>query len=155
MRVIDEQSQQLGIMDTKEAIAIAESRGFDLVEVSGKSDPPVCRIMDFGKYRYEESRKDKQAKKHQGSTVIKEIKFHANVEEHDYRTKLAHIHEFLKKGHRIKASLLFRGRENEHRDLGYNLINRLIKDCESTGVAESSPRMFGNNMVIIIRPLKV
>jgi len=155
VRCISDTGEQLGVISTSEALRLAGAHGVDLVEVSPNAKPPVCRIMDFGKYRYEESRKDKQAKKHQGSTVIKEIKFHANVEEHDYRTKLAHIHEFLKKGHRIKASLLFRGRENEHRDLGYNLINRLIKDCESTGVAESSPRMFGNNMVIIIRPLKV
>jgi len=133
---------------------LADSRGLDLVEISPNANPPVCRIMNFGKYRYEESRKEKQARKHQASTVVKEMKFHVNVEEHDYRTKLNHILEFLKKGHRVKASLRFRGRENEHRELGYALINRLIKDCEALGVSESPPRMFGNNLMIMLRPQK-
>lgn len=154
IRCISDTGEQLGLISTSDALRLAGDRELDLVEVSPHAKPPVCRIMDFGKYRYEESRKDKLAKKHQGSTVIKEIKFHVNVEDHDYRTKLTHIQEFLQKGHRIKVSLMFRGRENEHRDLGYNLINRLIKDCEAVGVAESPPRMFGNNMVTIIRPLK-
>lgn len=155
VRCISDTGEQLGVISTSEALRLANASGLDLVEVSPHAKPPVCRIMNFGKYRYEESRKDKLAKKHQASTVVKEMKFHMNVEDHDYHTKLTHIHEFLKKGHRIKASLQFRGRENEHREIGYDLINRLLKDCESQGVAESAPRLFGNNLVTIIRPNKI
>ena len=155
IRCISDTGEQLGVISTSDALRLAEARGMDLVEISPSANPPVCRIMNFGKYRYEESRKEKMARKHQASTVVKEMKFHANVEEHDYHTKLVHIQEFLKKGHRVKASLLFRGRENEHRDLGFALINRLIKDCEPIGVAESPPRLFGNNLVTLLRPLKV
>lgn len=124
----------------------------DLVEVSPNANPPVCRIMDFGKFRYEESRKNKLARKHQHATVIKEVKFHLNVEEHDYQTKLNHILEFMRKGHRVKTSLFFRGRENEHRDLGFAVFERLQRDCESVGSAEAPPRLYGNNLVMLMRP---
>ncbi|MBU4198700.1 MAG: translation initiation factor IF-3 [Verrucomicrobia bacterium] len=154
IRCISDTGEQLGVISTSDAMRLAEARGMDLVEISPTANPPVCRIMNFGKYRYEESRKEKLARKHQSSTVVKEMKFHVNVEEHDYQTKLNHIIEFLKKNHRVKASLLFRGRENEHRDLGYAMMNRLIKDCEPVGSAEAPPRMFGNNLMIMLRPAK-
>ncbi len=154
VRCISDTGEQLGVISTSDAMRLAEARGLDLVEISPTANPPVCRIMNFGKYRYEESRKEKMARKHQAATVVKEMKFHVNVEEHDYQTKLNHIREFLTRGHRVKASLLFRGRENEHRDLGYALMNRMIKDCEALGVAETPPRMFGNNLIIMLRPLK-
>jgi translation initiation factor IF-3 len=92
------------------------------------------------------------ARKQQSAAIVKEIKFHANVEEHDYQTKLRHIHEFLQKGHRIKTSLVFRGRENEHRDLGFELFKRLIKDCDPFGIPEFQPKLFGNNLVLLLRP---
>ena len=139
-------------MRTSEALRLAQSRGLDLVEVSPHANPPVCRIMDFGKYRYEESRKEKLARKHQVSTAVKEIKFHANVEDHDYAVKLAHIREFLQKGHRVKASLMFRGRENEHRQFGFSIMDRLAKDCEGLGAPEAAPRLFGRNLVTMLRP---
>lgn len=138
-------------MQTSDALRLAQSRGLDLVEVSPHEKPPVCRIMNFGKYRYQESRKEKLAKKHQVSTTLKEIKFHVNVEDHDYAVKLAHIREFLKKGHKVKASIMFRGRENEHRDLGFKLMERLAKDCEELGVPESEPRSFGRHLVMMLR----
>lgn len=132
---------------------MALDKGLDLVEISPHTNPPVCRIMNFGKYRYEESRREKLARKHQASTTVKEMKFHMNVEDHDYQTKLHHILEFLQKGHRVKTSLLFRGRENEHREIGFALFSRLTKDCEIQGVPEMPPRLFGNNLVMLLRPL--
>ncbi len=122
------------------------------MEVSPTAKPPVCRIMNFGRYRYEESRKEKQARKHQASTTVKEIKFHINVDDHDYAIKLAHIRKFLEKGHRVKASLMFRGRENEHREFGFNIMERLAKDCDGLGIAESKPRLFGKHLVMMLRP---
>lgn len=122
-----------------------------MVEISPRAKPPVCRVMNFGKYRYEESRKQKLARKHQVSTTVKEIKFHVNVEEHDYGVKLAHIRSFLEKGHRVKASLMFRGRENRHRELGFSILNRLAKDCEGVGIPEATPRLFGNHLVMMVR----
>ncbi len=141
-------------MPTSEALRLAESRGLDLVEISPNANPPVCRIMDFGKYRYEESRKEKMARKSQGTTTIKEVKFHLNVEEHDYNTKLNRIIDFLSKGMRVKTSLMFRGRENEHRDLGFALFERLQKDCEEHCIVESPPKLFGRNLVMQFRPQK-
>jgi len=140
----------LGVISTSEALKAAFAAGLDLVEISPAANPPVCRIMNFGKFKYEESRKEKMARKQQSGALVKEMKFHANVEEHDYQTKLRHIREFLEKGHRVKASLMFRGRENEHRELGFELFKRLIKDCEPIGVSESPPKLFGNNLFLLI-----
>ena len=142
----------LGVISTSEALKLAFASGLDLVEISPTANPPVCRIMNFGKFKYEESRKEKMERRQQAGTTVKEMKFHANVEEHDYQTKLRHIHEFLEKGHRVKASLMFRGRENEHRDIGFELFKRLIKDCDPLGVSEVPPRLFGNNLILLLRP---
>ncbi|MBI2442138.1 MAG: translation initiation factor IF-3 [Lentisphaerae bacterium] len=150
VRCISDAGEQIGILPTGEALKLALSQNLDLVEISPNANPPVCRIMNFGKYRYEESRRDKEARKHQIHSMLKEMKFHANVEDHDYLTKANHIREFLQKGHRVKASLLFRGRENEHREIGYNLFNRLIKDLADIGAPESPPRLFGNNLVMLL-----
>lgn len=139
-------------MQTSDALRLAQSRGLDLVEVSPYESPPVCRIMDFGKYRYEENRKEKLARKRQASTVIKEMKFHINVEDHDYNVKLTRIREFLEKGHRVKASLMFRGRENEHRDLGFALMSRLTRDCEEIAAPDAPPRLFGNRLILVLHP---
>jgi len=131
---------------------MALSKNLDLVEISPNANPPVCRIMNFGKFRYEESRREKMARKHQVQVMLKEMKFHANVEDHDYCTKMQHIRAFLEKGNRVKISLLFRGRENEHRELGYNLFTRLIKDCADIGAPESGPRLFGHNLIMLMHP---
>ena len=140
----------LGVISTSEALKLAFAGGLDLVEISPAANPPVCRIMNFGKFKYEESRKEKMARKQQAGSMVKEMKFHANVEEHDYQTKLRHIREFLEKGHRVKASLMFRGRENEHRELGFELFKRLIKDCEPVGVSVAPPKLLGNNLFLLI-----
>jgi translation initiation factor IF-3 len=142
----------LGVLLTHEARAMAQQQGFDLVEVSPNADPPVCRIMDFGKYRYEESRKEKLARKHQQGAVVKEIKFHANVGDHDYQTKVNRIKEFLEKGLRVKSSLYFRGRENAHREIGMQLMARVVKDCEALCVMEMMPKLMGNSVIMMMGP---
>jgi len=152
VRCIGMNGEMLGVIPTSEALKRAFAAGVDLVEISPSANPPVCRIMNFGKFKYEESRKEKMARKQQAGGQLKEVKFHANTEEHDYQTKLRHIHEFLAKGHRVKSSLMFRGRENEHRDLGFELFKRLIKDCEAAGVAEFPPKLMGNNLMLLLRP---
>jgi translation initiation factor IF-3 len=140
----------VGVITTREALKIAQDEGLDLVEVSPNADPPVCRIMDFGKFKYQESLKEKQARKHQHSVVVKEMKFHANVGEHDYRTKINHTRDFLQKGCKVKISLTFRGRENAHRELGFEVVNHVLKDCEDVGVVEMAPRMMGHSIVAML-----
>ena len=152
VRCISDTGEQIGIIATGDALKLALSKDLDLVEISPNANPPVCRIMNFGKFRYEESRRDKLARKHQVQVDLKEMKFHANVEDHDYCTKMQHIRAFLEKGCRVKTSLLFRGRENEHRELGYGLFTRLIKDCADLGAPESGPRLFGHNLVMLLHP---
>lgn len=139
-----------GIMSTKEAFMLAQEQGLDLVEISPNADPPVCRIMDFGKYRYEESKKQKLTRKHQHSQTVKEIKFHANVAEHDYQTKLNHVREFLEKGHKVKLSLTFRGRENAHRELGFEVVNHVLKDCGELSTVDMAPRMMGRSIIAML-----
>jgi translation initiation factor IF-3 len=139
-----------GVMPTKEAMALAQKEKLDLVEISPNADPPVCRIMDFGKFRYEESRKRRQARKHQHSHTVKEIKFHANVAEHDYETKVNHLQDFLKKGHKVKVTLTFRGRENAHRELGFEVVKRVLKDCEEHGNVDMAPKMMGRSIIALM-----
>ena len=153
MRCIDADGKMLGVIPTQQAKGLASQCQLDLVEVSPNADPPVCRIMDYGKYRYEEQRKERLAKKRQHNLSLKEIKFHANVEEHDYQTKLGHIREFLGKGHKVKISLFFRGRENAHRDLGFQVIERVTKDCEPIATVESRPRLIGRGIFGVLSPI--
>lgn len=140
----------LGVLPTAQALALAVGQGLDLVEISPGAVPPVCRIMDFGKYRYEEKRKEREARKRQHSLALKEIKFHANVEEHDYRTKVNSVRKFLAKGHKVKISLFFRGRENVHPELGYQLLKRVVKDCEDIGAIDTPPKQIGRGIFGIL-----
>ena len=133
VRVIDENGEQFGIMVPFEALKIARERGLDLVEVSPNAVPPVCRIQDYGKFLYEKDKSDRAARKKQKIIVIKEVKFSVTVDEHDYQTKKNQAVRFLGEGDKVKASLRFRGRQMAHRDLGYNIINRLIQDIGDTG----------------------
>lgn len=142
----------MGVMSTRDALIQAQHEGLDLVEISPNADPPVCRIMDFGKYRYEEARKEKLARKHQHVHAVKEMKFHANTAEHDYQTKVQHIREFLEKGHKVKITLTFRGRENAHKQLGFEVMNRVVKDCESLSMVDMTPRMLGRSIIAMIGP---
>ncbi len=154
VRVIDEEGTQLGVMPPQQALRFAEERGLDLVEVAPNGTPPVCRIMDYGKYRYQMKRKAHEAKKHQKSVTVKEVKFRPNTDEHDYEFKKNHIIRFLKQGNKVKANIWFRGREIVHKEIGRALIQRLIEEIEEIGEVEDQPRMERNNLICIFAPRK-
>jgi translation initiation factor IF-3 len=152
VRVIDAEGNQLGIMVPYDAIKKARESNLDLVEISPNAVPPVCRIMDYGKYLYEQEKKERAAKKHQKQIVLKEVKFSVNVDEHDYVTKRNHVIRFLGEGDKVKASLRFRGREMAHQNLGRDVLERLVKDVGDKGIVEFRPRMEGNTMHVILAP---
>jgi translation initiation factor IF-3 len=152
IRVIDENGVQLGILAPFEALRIARERGFDLVEVSPNAVPPVCRIQDYGRYLYEKEKSERAARKRQKVITIKEVKFSVTVDEHDYQTKKNQAVRFLSDGDKVKASLRFRGRQMAHRELGYNIINRLIQDIGDAGIVEFMPRMEGTILHAILAP---
>ena len=142
----------LGVVTVSEAMSLAVRAGLDLVEVSPNAEPPVCRIMDFGKFKYEQARKERDARKHQHAAEMKEVKFHANVADHDFETKVNHIHGFLEKGMKVKCSLYFRGRENAHRELGFEVINRVMKSCEEMAQPDMPPKLIGSSIVMVLGP---
>jgi translation initiation factor IF-3 len=152
--VIDDQGNQLGILVPFEALKIAREKGLDLVEVSPTAQPPVCRIMDFGKYMYEQEKKERQAKKNQKTFVVKEVKFRINVDEHDYQTKKNHVLRFLDEGDKVKATIFFRGREMTRQGLGREILQRLIGDIADKGIVENMPRQEGNTLHLILAPPK-
>lgn len=142
----------LGVISAERAKMLARQQGLDLIEISPNAEPPVCKIGDFGKYRYEEKRKERDARKKQHVLAMKEIKFHVNVEEHDYQTKLNSIIKFLEKGHKVKLSLFFRGRENVHQELGMQVIKRVIKDSEPAGKVELEAKLIGRSVLATLAP---
>ncbi|HET9272183.1 MAG TPA: translation initiation factor IF-3 [Vicinamibacterales bacterium] len=150
IRVIDETGQQLGIMPPPQALAIARTKGLDLVEISPTAVPPVCRIMDFGKYQYQEQKRSREAKKHQRVIEVKEIKFRPKVDEHDYQFKKKHIERFLNDGDKVKATIFFRGREMAHPEIGQRILERLLADLADLAIAETMPRREGNQMHVIL-----
>lgn len=152
IRVIDAEGNQLGIMAPYDAVRKAREVNLDLVEISPNAVPPVCRIMDYGKFLYEQEKKERAAKKNQKQIVLKEVKFSVNVDEHDYVTKRNHVLRFLGEGDKVKASLRFRGREMAHQNLGRNVLERLVIDVGDKGVVEFRPRMEGNTMHVILAP---
>lgn len=154
VRCIDEEGNQLGVIPTRKALTLAHEAGLDLVEIAATAKPPVCRIMDHGKFKYDQDKKKKEQKKKQVVTKMKEVKFHVNVGEHDYQTKLRHAHDFLSEGNRVKVSLQFRGRENAHRELGFELMKRLIEDCKEVATVEQDPRLMGRNIFMMLVPGK-
>ena len=154
IRVIDENGEQLGIMAPFEALKLARERGLDLVEVSANAVPPVCRIQDYGRYLYEKEKSERAAKKKQKVITVKEVKFSVTVDEHDYQTKKNQAVRFLTDGDKVKASLRFRGRQMAHRELGYNIINRLIMDIGDAGIVEFMPRMEGTILHAILAPAR-
>jgi len=154
VRVIDDEGKQIGILPPFEALKMAREKNLDLVEVSPTAQPPVCRIMDFGKYLYEQEKKERAAKKHQKIITIKEVKFRINVDEHDYEFKKNHVIRFLEDGDKVKATIFFRGREMTHTNLGRQILDRLIKDIGDKGVVEFRPRMEGNTLHAILAPKK-
>jgi translation initiation factor IF-3 len=148
--VIDETGQQLGIMPPPQALTIARSKGLDLVEISPTAVPPVCRIMDYGKYQYQEAKRSREAKKHQKVIEVKEIKFRPKVDEHDYQFKKKHIERFLEDGDKVKATVFFRGREMAHPEIGQRILMRLIEDLAELAMPETMPRQEGNQMHTIL-----
>jgi translation initiation factor IF-3 len=152
MRVVDENGEQLGIKTRDEALALAHERDLDLVEVAANADPPVCRIMDYGKYRYEQEQKAKTARKHQTQINVKEIKFRPKIGVHDYETKKGHVVRFLKDRAKVKVTIMFRGREATHPERGRDLLMRLAEDVKELGQIESQPILDGRNMVMVLGP---
>ena len=152
VRVIDPDGKQMGVLPVKEAIRIAEERGLDLVEVAPNSQPPVCRIMNYGKYKYQQSKRTQEARKHQTVIRIKEVKVRPRTEEHDFQFKLRHVKRFLEEGNKVKISILFRGREIAHPEFGKEVLNRFIEGVKDMMVIEQSPRLEGRNMVMILAP---
>jgi translation initiation factor IF-3 len=150
IRVIDDTGQQLGIMPPPQALAIAKQKGLDLVEISPTANPPVCRIMDFGKYQYQEQKRAREARKHQKVIEVKEIKFRPKVDEHDYQFKKKHIERFLEDGDKVKATIFFRGREMAHPEIGRRILERLVEELRDVAIAETMPRMEGNQMHTIL-----
>jgi translation initiation factor IF-3 len=154
IRVIDEEAGQLGIMTPEQALTYARARGLDLVEVAPTASPPVCRIMNYGKFQYQKSKRAHEAKKHQKQVVVKEVKFRPKTEEHDFQFKKNHIVRFLTEGNKAKASIIFRGREMAHQELGRKLMERLITELDEIAEVERPPKMEGYALVAIFIPRK-
>jgi len=152
VRVIDENGENLGVMYTREAIEQAAEVGLDLVEVSPNADPPVCKFLDVGKFRYEAQKKANLARKTQKTQEIKEIKMRPNIDDHDYDTKMKAMHRFLEEGDKVKVTLRFRGRELSHQQLGMNLLRRVQEDTAEVAKIEAFPRMEGRQMLMVISP---
>jgi translation initiation factor IF-3 len=154
VRLIDDDGSQLGIKPTKEAMQYAFDKGLDLVEVASQADPPVARVMDYGKYRYEQEQKAKLARKHQTQINVKEIKLRPKIGVHDYNTKKGHVERFLNQRAKVKVTIMFRGRETTHPERGRDLLMRLAEDVQEIGVVESQPILDGRNMTMVLAPTK-
>jgi translation initiation factor IF-3 len=157
VRVIDENGEQLGILAPRDAWREAEQRGFDLVEVAPKATPPVCRIMDYGKYRYEQKRRARESRKHQHVVTVKEIKFRPKIDEHDFETKKNHVRDFLAEGNKVKVTIMFRGREVAHPEFGRRILVKVVENTADLITGEYRPedsRLEGRNMSLVLHPVK-
>ncbi|MBH0114896.1 translation initiation factor IF-3 [Novosphingobium sp. YJ-S2-02] len=152
VRVIDENGENIGVLSTRDAIERAADVGLDLVEVSPNADPPVCKFLDVGKFRYEAQKKANAARKTQKTQEIKEIKMRPNIDDHDYDVKMRNIHRFIGDGDKVKVTLRFRGRELSHQQLGMNLLRRVQDDCAEIAKVEAYPRMEGRQMLMVLAP---
>ena len=152
MRVVGPDGEQLGILPVEQALARAQDLGMDLVEVSPMAKPPVCKIMDYGKFKYTEKKKQNEAKKKQVVVQLKEVKLRPRTEEHDYNVKIGKIREFLQEANKARVTVMFRGREITHRELGQKVLQRVIEDVKEVAVIESAPRMEGRQMFMILAP---
>ena len=154
VRAVDDEGMHIGILPLPDAIEMARQRGLDLVEVAPESNPPVCRIMDFGKYRYEQTKKEKISRKHQHSVKVKEIRLHPNTELHDLEIKEKQARHFLETGYKVKVSIRFRGRQMAHPEFGYELLNAVVEKVKDVGAVEMNPKMVGRSMTLMLGPLK-
>ncbi len=154
VRLIDAEGQQVGIVRTREAVERAAEEGLDLVEIVPNVEPPVCRLMDFGRFLFDQKKKKAEARKNQKQVEIKEIKFRPGTEEGDYQVKLRNLTRFLNEGDKAKVTMRFRGREHAHRELGLELLQRVEKDLASISILEQQPQMEGRQMVMVLGPKK-
>jgi translation initiation factor IF-3 len=152
VRVIDKDGNQLGVLTLLDALNRAEMVGLDLVEIAPSADPPVCKIIDFGKYRYQQTKKEKEGKKSQHQVKVKEIKIKPNTDEHDLQTKLRHAKEFIAKGNKVKITCIFRGREMAHPEFGEKVVQRMCTDLGDIATPESSPKLFGKALSVVLAP---
>jgi translation initiation factor IF-3 len=152
VRLIGPDGEQVGIVDIREALNYADRLNLDLVEVAPMANPPVCKVMDYGKYRYEQEQKAKEARKRQTTISIKEIKLRPKIDDHDFDTKKGHVERFLKKGDKVKLTIMFRGRELVHPHLGERLLRRMAEELADIGEVESQPSLDGRNMVMMLAP---
>ena len=154
VRLVGPNGEQVGIVRVEDALRLADEAGLDLVEVAPQARPPVCKLMDFGKYKYEADMKAREARKNQSNTILKEIRFRLKIDPHDYATKKGHVVRFLSAGDKVKVMIMFRGREQSRPEMGFRLLQRLAEDVSDLGSVESSPRQDGRNMVMVIGPHK-
>lgn len=152
VRLVGSDGAQLGIKNIREALRLAQEAELDLVNVAPQAKPPVCRIMDYGKYRYEQSKREKEARKKQKVIQVKEIRFSPSIEEHDLQTKLRNVKKFLESGDKVKLTIRFRGREITHQDLGRAILQRMAKEVEEISEIERRPKLEGRNMIMILAP---
>ena len=154
VRLIDDEGNQIGVLKTPDALAFAQERDLDLVEVAPEARPPVCRVLDYSKYKYEQAQKVKQARKHQQQITVREIKFRPKIAEHDYDTKKHHVERFLKHKDKVKVTIMFRGREVTHPERGTAILDRLAEELSELGVVEQRPMQEGRNMTMMMAPSK-
>lgn len=154
MRVIDDEGGQLGVLETEQALVLAGEKGLDLVEVSPQADPPVCRIMDYGKYKYQQAKRASEARKKQVKVEIKEVKMRPKTDDHDFQFKIKHARRFLEEGNKVKLTIMFRGRENAHPDQGMMQLTKAVDALKDVGQVESHPSKMGRFMTMMVGPLK-
>ena len=154
VRLVGPNGEQVGIVRIEDALRLAQEADLDLVEVAATARPPVCKLMDFGKYKYETAQKARESRRNQTNTVIKEMKLRPKIDPHDYETKKGHVVRFLKQGDKVKITIMFRGREQSRPELGYRLLQRLAEDVSELGFVESNPRQDGRNMIMVLGPHK-
>ena len=154
MRVVQADGSQAGILDIDTALRMAQEQDLDLVEIAPQADPPVCRIMDYGKYKYEQAVRQKEARKKQSLIVVKEMKMRPKIDRHDYETKKGHVVRFLQHGDKVKITIMFRGRETVHPELGQRLLERLAQDVSDLAKVDTPPKLDGRNMTMVLGPYK-
>ncbi|MDJ0994311.1 MAG: translation initiation factor IF-3 [Dinoroseobacter sp.] len=153
IRLIGAEGENVGVVSPREGLRLAEEAGLDLVEISPNADPPVCKIMDFGKFKYEQQKRESEARKKQKTIEVKEVKFRPNTDTHDYDVKMRNVFKFLEKGDKVKVTLRFRGREMAHQNLGRELLERVAEDTKDVGKVENMPKMEGRQMIMMIGPV--
>jgi translation initiation factor IF-3 len=152
VRLVGPEGEQVGIVPIGKALELAAESDLDLVEVAPMARPPVCKLMDYGKFKYESAQKAREARRNQSLTVIKEMKLRPKIDPHDYLTKKGHVERFLKQGDKVKVTIMFRGREQSRPELGFRLLQRLADDIQELGFVESSPKQDGRNMIMVVAP---